>query len=196
MFSHGQLYVALSRTADPRNVFILTMDGFNKTSNVVFWRYLTWDTVFLYFTSQVWQITDSTTKTKNRISVVSLLDPENGLGTEIRSDNDDSNAQKFDEDVISIVDDYKPVFDWDIFQSSTLENPNILEFESVYGLIPERISFGSMSFNKQDIETVRMPQSWVIHNVISEFTVLLNEGNVFAVDPFLLKCCAGLFDLN
>ena len=35
-FSRGQLYVALSRTTDPRNVFILTTDGSNRTKNVVF----------------------------------------------------------------------------------------------------------------------------------------------------------------
>ena len=35
-FSHGQLYATLKRTADPRNVFILTTGGSNKASNVVF----------------------------------------------------------------------------------------------------------------------------------------------------------------
>ena len=34
-FSHGQLYVALSRT-NPRNVFIYTVDGSRRTVNVVF----------------------------------------------------------------------------------------------------------------------------------------------------------------
>ena len=66
------------------------------------------------------------------------------------------------------------MFDGDIFQSSTIEIPNISEFESVYGLIPERISCGYVTFNKQGIETVIAPQSWVIDNVMSAFMMLLN----------------------
>ena len=118
---------------------------------------------------------------------MNLLNLENGLGTKIRSHYDASYAETLDEDVISIADDYEPVFDGDIFQSSTIENLNISEFESVYGLIPQRISCDSITFNKHDIETVITPQSWVIDNVISAFMMLLNEGNIFAVDSVFVE---------
>ena len=48
---------------------------------------------------------------------MNLLNPENGLGTEILSHSGPSNAEKFDEDVISIADDYEPESDGDIFQA-------------------------------------------------------------------------------
>ena len=118
---------------------------------------------------------------------MNLLNPENGLGPEIRSHYDASNAETLDEDVIFIADDYKPVFDGDVFQGPAIENPNISEFQSVYGLISERISCGSKTFDKHDIETVVTPKSWVIDNVISEFMMLLNEGNLFVVDSVVVE---------
>ena len=62
---------------------------------------------------------------KNQISIVNLLHPENGLGTEIRSHYDALNAETLDEDVIFIADGNEPAFDGPIFQGSTIENPNI-----------------------------------------------------------------------
>ena len=84
---------------------------------------------------------------RKRISIVNLLNPENRLGTKILSHYDASSAQALNEEVRSIADDYKPVFDRDMFQSSTIESPNISEFESVYGLISGSISCGSITFN-------------------------------------------------
>ena len=65
---------------------------------------------------------------RNRISIVNLLDPENGLGTKILSHYDDSITRTLNEDVRSIADDYKPILDRDMFQNSTIENPNTSEF--------------------------------------------------------------------
>ena len=35
MFSHGQLHFALLRTKNPRNLFIITTNGSNRTKNVL-----------------------------------------------------------------------------------------------------------------------------------------------------------------
>ena len=35
-FAHGQLYVALSRTTHPGNVYVCTGNGQNKTKNIVY----------------------------------------------------------------------------------------------------------------------------------------------------------------
>ena len=153
-----KLYVALSRTTDPRNVFLLTTYGSNKTRNVVF------SEVFVmrhnYPTFQKSGVPKQLTprqRQKDWISIVNLLNPENGLGTGIRSYYDASSAEPLDEDAISIVDDYEPVFEGEIFQSSSIENPNISDYESDYGLIPEKISCVSINFNKHDIEAVITP---------------------------------------
>ena len=109
------------------------------------------------------------------------------MGTEILSNCGASNAKTVDEEAISIADDYEPVFDGDIFQRSGIENPNISEFESVPGLIPKKISCGSITFNKHNIETVITPKSWVIVNLISAFMMILNEVNVLAVDSIFVE---------
>ena len=159
-FSHGQLYVALSRTTDPRNVFILTIDGSNKASNVVNSEVFDMrNNIPIFHKSGVTKQLTQQQRQKNRVSIMNLINPESGLGTEIRSPCDASNAETLDEDVISIADDYETVSDGDIFQNSTIENPSISEFESVYGLIPERISCGSITFNKHDIETIITPNN-------------------------------------
>ena len=65
---------------------------------------------------------------------MNLLNPGNGFGAEIWSHYDASSAMPLDEVVTSIAEDYEPVYDVDILQSSAIENPNISEFESIYGL--------------------------------------------------------------
>ena len=158
-YSDGQLCVALSKTTDLRNVFILTTNDSNKSNNVVFSEVFDMShSIPIFHKSGVPKQLAQQQRQKNRISIVNLLNPENGLATENRSHYDASNAETLNEDITSIADDYEPVFDGDIFQSSTIEDPNISEFESVYGLIFERITCGSITFNKQDFETVITPQ--------------------------------------
>ena len=62
------------------------------------------------------------------------------------------------------------------------KNPRILEFESTYGLIPDRIACANIIFNKSDLETVISPKAWVIDNLLSAFLMLLNQSTVFSLD--------------
>ena len=182
-FSHGQLYVALSRTTNPRNVVILTTNGFNRTKNVVFSE--------LFGRCQniprVRKSVESKHLTRNigkrnRISIVNLMNPESGSLIAIPSQDDGPNAVRLSEDVLSFSDTDYTVFHLEKYQVSTIENPSISEFQSLYVLIPDRISCSTITFDKKDIDTVIMPKSWVIDNVISAFMMLLNQGNGFAVD--------------
>ena len=97
------------------------------------------------------------------------------------------------EDVGSILDSDSTVFHLDIDRGSTIENLSILEFQILYGLILDRISCGTITFNKKDIETVITLESRVIHNVISAFMILVNQWNAFAVDTtFVSMLCKAI----
>lgn len=50
-----------------------------------------------------------------------------------------------------------------------------------------------MTFNKEYIETEITPESWVIDNLISEFMMLHNQRNAFAVETgFVRTLCVDL----
>ena len=100
----------------------------------------------------------------------------------IPSLDDGPNAVGLSEDVTSISDADSTAFYLDKDQVYTKENPSISEFQSLYGLISDRISCGIITFDRKDIETVITPESWVIGNVINAFMMLLNQGNALAVD--------------
>ena len=98
------------------------------------------------------------------------------------SQYDGMNALRLSEDIISISDADSIVFHQGRDQVSTIENPSISEFQSLYGLIPDRISCGTVTFNKKDIMTEIAPVSWDIDDVVRAFMMLLNQGDAFAVD--------------
>ena len=102
-FSHGQLYVALSRTTDPRNVFILTTDGSNRTKNVVFSELFGMRQIIPRVRNTVVpkHLTPKVGKA-NRIPIVNLLNPENRSLIAILSHDSGLNAVRLSEDVISI----------------------------------------------------------------------------------------------
>ena len=182
-FSRGQLYAALSRTTDPRNVFIFTTDGSNRTKNVVFSELFGMRQIVPRVrNSVVPKHLTPKAGTGNRISIVNLLNPESGSLIAIPSQDSGLNAVRLSEDAISISDADSTVLHLEKDQVSTIENPSVSEFRFLYGQIPDRISCGTMTFDKKEIETVITPESWVFGNVISAFIMLLNQGNAFAVD--------------
>ena len=130
---------------------------------------------------------------RNRISIVNLLNPESESLRAILSQDDRPNAVRLSEDAISISDADSTLFHLDKDQVSTIENSSISEFQSLYGLIKDRISCGTITFDKKDIETVITPESCVIDNVISAFMMLLNKGNSLQLTQISFQCCARLF---
>ena len=119
---------------------------------------------------------------RNRKSIVNLLNPENGSVIAVPSQTYGPNVVGLHEGVVSISDADSTVFDKHVDKFPAVEHPSISEFQSIYGLIPDRISCGNITFNKKNIETLITPESWVIDNVITAFVMLLNQGNAFAVD--------------
>ena len=112
---------------------------------------------------------------------MNLLNPESGSLIAIPSQDDVPNEVRLSEDVISVSDADSTVFHLDKDQFSSIENPKISEFQSLHGLIPDRISSGTITFDKKEIDTVITPKPWVIGNLISAFMILLNQRNAFAV---------------
>ena len=93
----------------------------------------------------------------NRISMMNLLNPKSGSPIAIPSQDSGLNAVRLSEDVIPISDPNSTVLHLEKDQVSIIENPSISEFQSLYGLIADRISCGTISFDKKDIETVITP---------------------------------------
>ena len=90
---------------------------------------------------------------------------------------------RFYEDVKSISDADSAAFHLDTGQGSSIGNPRILEFQSLHGLIPVRISCDNIAFNKKEIGTTTITlESWFLRNMVSAFVMLLNQGNAFAVE--------------
>ena len=130
------------------------------------------------------------------MSILNLLHPESGPLIAIPSQYDGPNALRLSEDVISISDSGSTVLHLDKYQVSTIENLCISEFQSLYRLIPDSISWSSILFDKNDIETIKTPESWVIDYLTGAFMMLLYQGNAFVVDTSPFQCCARLFGSN
>ena len=113
---------------------------------------------------------------------MNLLNLKSGSQIAIPIQHDRLNAVRLSEDVLSVSDADSTVFHLDKDQGSTTENPSTSEYQSLHGLIPDRISSGTITFDKKDIETVITPESWLIDNTISASIMLINQGNAFADD--------------
>ena len=59
---------------------------------------------------------------------------------------------------------------------------SLLEFESNYGRLSDKIRSAQITFNRTGFAAVKTLKSWVVDNVISAFLMLLNHNNVYALD--------------
>ena len=104
-FFHGQLRVALSRTTNPRNVLILITNGSNRTKNVIFSELFGMRQNISRVGKSVGQkLLTPKVRKRNRISIVSLQNPESGSLIAIPSQDNGLNSVKISQDVISISD--------------------------------------------------------------------------------------------
>ena len=156
---HDQLYVALSRTTNPRNIFVLTTNGFNRIKNDVFSElFRMFHNIHTVRKSFVPKNLTPKLGEYSRIPILNLLNPKNGSLVAVPSPYDGLNVVRPSEDITSISDADSTVFTLVIDQGFITENPSISEFQYLYGLIPYRISCGTILFNKRDTETATTPE--------------------------------------
>ena len=185
-FSHGQLYVALSRTTNPRNVFICTADGSRRTKNVVFTEVFdTYDDCTRNLLSVTPRDPVNQLATQNRMSISYLLNPETPSSIPCLKESED--------DVISISDDDSAVLMQCKKNELPFNNHSTLEFESIHGVIPNMITCAGITFTKAEFATVITPRSWVTDIVISSFMKLLNQDTVLALETaFVTILCSSI----
>ncbi len=151
-FSHGKLYVALSRTTNIRNVFICTTNGSSRTKNVVFLEvFSTRDKCISDEKSVTAKNPKDQAGKDNRHSISYLLNPE--LSPCI------PNPIICDDDAISLSENESAMSNSLKENESASKSTRVLEFESIYGSILERMRCAGITFNKQDFATVITPKS-------------------------------------
>ncbi len=91
-----------------------------------------------------------------------------------------------DDDVISISDNESSMANTITKNDSANNGSGVLDFESIYGSIPDGISCSGITFDKREFARLIMPKLWVIDNVMNVFLMLLNQETVLALDTVFI----------
>ena len=121
----SELNVALSTTANQRNVFVLTADISNRTKSVVFLELVGMNhNIFEVRKSVVPKYLAPKIGERNRISIANFLNPESGSFMAVLSQYGRTNAERLSKDAIFFLDANYTVFHRDKDRSSNTKRSN------------------------------------------------------------------------
>ena len=205
-FSHGQLYVAMSRTTHPKNLFVLSSESNRMTKNIVYHEVFDFSKQIITSLTQECEGVNHCEQTKKLetslkqsthpgvCSQVTIIEScvsagrtvtDSSLGCEFIDFLSDDSALKLEAEKL------KPEIP--VKANMVQCNSSIAEFELLYGLIPDRIRSFSITLTREDIESVLRPREWVHDTPILAMMEHLKCEDVYTVDTVSLHFFAEMF---
>ena len=185
-FFQRHFYILLSLTAIPRNVFICTTNGSNSTKNVILSEVFYSKNCYVKKSIPIIPINATPQKAKeNRMPVPYVLNSE--ISSTV------SGPTESMVEVISISDEEAVMANTSKKSSSLTSTLIVLEFESIYEPISDRISCGDITLLKNEFATVTTPNHGsltrsLMHSLCYSINVLFGHKTKYS-----LQCSKKLF---